>query len=66
MGTILGKGFPEAQVHTVHSTSAEVSLGKILSEGIFFGCGTRWLLYIFQGEMAIFMTLPGSNHCPLA
>ena len=23
MGTILGKGFPQAQVHTVHSTSAE-------------------------------------------
>ena len=22
MGTILGKGFPQAQVHTVHSTSA--------------------------------------------
>ena len=23
MGTILGKGFPQAKVHTVHSTSAE-------------------------------------------
>ena len=23
MGTILGKGFPQAQVHTNHSTSAE-------------------------------------------
>ena len=23
MGTILGKGFPQAQVHTVHSTSAK-------------------------------------------
>ena len=26
MGTILGKGFPQAQVHTVHSTSAEILL----------------------------------------
>ena len=26
MGTIVGKGFPQAQVHTVHSTSAIVDL----------------------------------------
>ena len=25
MGTILGMGFPQAQVHTVHSTSATMS-----------------------------------------
>ena len=26
MGTILGKGFPQALVHTVHSTSAELDI----------------------------------------
>ena len=37
-GTILGKGFPEAQVHIVHSTSAEVSYGqygRVLQENAF-------------------------------
>jgi hypothetical protein len=28
MGTILGKGFPQILVHTVHSTCAECACGK--------------------------------------
>jgi hypothetical protein len=32
MGTILGKGFPQAQMHTVHSTSADECLWKSLSQ----------------------------------
>ena len=30
MGTILGKGFPQAQVHTVHSMSAEDHYGEMM------------------------------------
>ena len=31
MGIILGKGFPRAQVHTVHSTSAEGEMMPLFS-----------------------------------
>ena len=34
MGTIMGKGFPQAQVHTVHSTNAEGAWAEIGQLGL--------------------------------